>query len=374
LAVAKNLRRGIVKIRIPKVSIVVLLALLLGSNNVDFCQSQGAKPDKTQDQGAKDGKDIVALINGSRVITEKEIDEAVGSQLYGLQERIYNLRKMALENLVIQVLLKEEAKKRGVTDAELRQQLVPYRVEVKQSDVDNAYANNLSTLENLSEDEAKQRIRLDLETRLKFDMYKSAISEIISKAKVETFLSEPVPPASKIGAVGPSRGPLNAPVTIVEFSDFQCPYCKQAAISLKPLIQSYGSDVRFVFKQMPLSIHADAFKAAQASVCAGDQGKFWEYHDVLFNSNELSEQALKRYASDVGLKTNEFNTCLSSEASATAVRRDMQEAMQAGVQGTPTYFVNGRIVKGIKSPEDFKNAIDQALRQRKKEARQASTR
>jgi len=205
-------------------------------------------------------------------------------------------------------------------------------------------------------------------------MYKSAISEIISKSKIETFLSEPVPPSSIISANGPSRGPLNAPVTIVEFSDFQCPYCKQAAVSLKPLIQSYGSDVRLVFKQMPLSIHADAFKAAQASVCAGDQGKFWEYHDILFNASELSEQALRRYASDLGLRPSEFNTCLNSEVSATVVRKDMQEAMLAGVQGTPTYFVNGRIVKGMKSLEDFKSIIDQALRQKQNEVKRASTR
>ena len=367
------------KISVPKVPIVILLVLLFGNNTVIFCQSRGAKPDELQDPRAKDGKDkdarnIVALINGSRVITEKEIDEAVGSQLYTLQERVYNLRKKALEDLVIQVLLKEEAKKRGVTDAELRQQLMPYKVEVKQSDVDNAYANNLSTLENMSEDEAKQRIRLDLETRLKFDMYKSAISEIISKGKVEMFLSAPIPPSSKISADGPSRGRLNAPVTIVEFSDFQCPYCKQAAVNLKPLIQSYGSDVRFVFKQMPLPIHPDAFKAAQASVCAADQGKFWEYHDILFNSSALSEQALKRYASDVGLKADEFTACLNSEASATVVRRDMQEAMRADVQGTPTFFVNGRLVRGIRNVEDFKNVIDQALQQEHKEAKPTSTR
>lgn len=366
------------KIKIPEVSIAVLLILLFGDTNPGFCQ-QGSTPGQAQDQKARDGKgkdgrDIIALINGSRVITEKEIDDAVGPQLYALQEKVYNLRKRALENLVTQLLLSDEAKKRGLTEAELRQQLLPYKIEVKQSDVDNAYANNLSILENMSEDEAKQRIRLDLETRLKLEAYKAAISEIVRKGDVETFLAEPVPPSSRISAAGPSTGPLNAPVTIVEFSDFQCPYCKQAAVSLKPLIRSYGADVRFVFKQMPLPIHADAFKAAQASVCADEQGKFWEYHDILFKSSELSEQALRRYASDLGLRTGEFNSCLSSEASATIVRKDMEEAMQAGVQGTPTYFVNGRIVKGMKSSEDFRNVIDQALKQKQRDAKQASTR
>jgi protein-disulfide isomerase len=352
---------AVVNMRVFVSSVAVLLALL-GDSNAALGQ-QPSNPALAQEH-KEDGKDIVALINESRVITQKEIDDAIGPQLYALQEKVYNLRKKALENLVTRVLLSDEAKNRGVSEAELRQQLIPHKVEVKQSDIDTAYANNLGILENMSEDEAKQRIRLDLENRMKLDAYKAAVSNIVSRGKIRTFLTEPVPPSSSIRADGPSTGPVDAPVTIVEFSDFQCPYCRQAATILKPLIRSYGANVRFVFKQMPLPIHADAFKAAQASVCAGEQGKFWEYHDILFRSTELSEPALTKYASAIGLETNAFNACLSSEASARVVRKDMEEAMQAGVQGTPTYFVNGRILRGIKSAEDFKKVIDQALKQK----------
>jgi predicted DsbA family dithiol-disulfide isomerase len=362
-----------VKNRVFVFPIAVLLVPLFGNINVAFSQQPStpgpALEKKPADGKDRDSKEIVALINGSRAVTQKEIDDAAGPQLYVLQEKVYTLRKKALDNLIIQVLLSDQAKKRGVTEAELRQQLTPHKVEVKQSDIDTAYANNLSILENMSEDEAKQRIRLDLETRMRLDAYRSAVSDIVSKGKIETFLTEPIPPSSRIRADGPSTGPVDAPVTVVEFSDFQCPYCRQAATNLRPLIKSYGANVRFVFKQMPLPIHAEAFKAAQASVCAGQQGKFWEYHDILFKSTELSEQALKRYASDVGLETNAFNTCLSSEASAKIVRKDMEEAMQAGVQGTPTYFVNGRIIKGIKSSDDFKSIIDQALRQKQRDSK-----
>lgn len=340
------------KIRVLVFSIAAVLVLVLVDANVAARQQDS------------NGKNVVALINGSRVITQKEIDEAAGSPLYDLEEKVYKLRKKALENLVIQVLLADEAKKRGLTEAELRRQLIPSRVDVKQSDIDTTYASNLGILENMNEDEAKQRIRLDLETRLKLDAYKTAISEIVSKGKIETFLNQPIPPSPRLTVNGPSIGPLDAPVTVVEFSDFQCPYCRQAAVTLKPLIKSYGNNVRFVFKQMPLPIHAEAFKAAQASVCAGEQGKFWEYHDILFRSNDLSEPAITRYASEIGLETAAFNSCLSSEASAKVVRMDMEEAVQAGVQGTPTYFVNGRIIKGIKSAEDFKVVIDQALGQK----------
>lgn len=363
--------------RVCLVSIVALLAFLSGNTEVSFSQTKKPATDESNcclETKTKDGQDVVAVINGSRLIREKEIDEAIGSQLYSLQERVYNLRKKALDSFITQVLLKEEASKRGVTDEELSKQLMPAKVDVKQSDVDKTYADILSTLENMNEDEAKQRIRLDLESRLKFEMYKAAVSDVIGRAKIETLLSEPVPPSSRINAEGPSRGPRDAPVTIVEFSDFQCPYCKQAAISLKSVIQSYGSKVKLVFKQMPLPIHPEAFKAAQASVCASEQGKFWEYHDILFSSGELSDQALKKHASELGLRANEFNTCLNSETSAGIVRRDMQQAMQADVQGTPTFFVNGRIMRGTKSVEDFKNVIERALQQGQKETKQTSTR
>jgi protein-disulfide isomerase len=365
------------KRRVFRIPVFALLALLTGNIEVSFSQAQRPNSDRVnccQDTKAKEGDGIIAVINGSTIIREKEIDDAIGSQLYSLQERIYNLRKKALENLITQLLLKEEAGKRGVTEEELRKQLMPNKVDIKQSDVDKSYADILTTLENMNEDEAKQRIRLDLESRLKLDLYKTAVSEVTNKARIETFLSVPVPPSSRINAEGPSRGPRDAPVTIVEFSDFQCPYCKQAAISLKPVIEGYGSNIRLVFKQMPLPIHPEAFKTAQASVCAAEQGKFWEFHDILFSSGDLSEQALKKYALSLGLTMNEFNTCLGSETSAAVVRRDMQEAMRADVQGTPTFFVNGRIVRGIRNVEDFKNVIDQALQQGHKEAKPTSTR
>lgn len=361
------------KVRTFNVSVVILLILLSGNAGVGFSQSKKPnREDTRQDQKRKEDGDAMAVVNGSRVITEREVDEAAGPQLYNLQERVYDLRKKALENLVIQVILKQEAEKRGITEEELKKQLMPDKVVVKQRDIDQRYADNLGTLENMNEDEAKQRIKLDLESRLKLDRYKAAISEIISRAKIETFLAEPVPASSTINTEGPSRGPRNAPVTIVEFSDFQCPYCKQAALSLKGLMQNYGSDVRLVFKQMPLPIHPDAFKAAQASVCADEQGKFWEYHNTLFNSSDLSEQALNKHASDLGLKTDEFNTCLASEASAAVVRKDIQQAALADVQGTPTFFINGRLVRGMKSLEDFSSLIDRALTQSRREGKPTS--
>jgi len=352
--------------KVTIVRIAISIVLVMCTLGLSVSSSQKAQRDDKiccGDADPNDGNVVVAVINGSRTIREKEIDETVGPQLYNLQERIYNLRKRALDNLIMQILLSDEASKRGITGEELRAQLMPAHLDVKKADIDKTYTEMLSTLENMNEDEAKQRIRLDLESRLRLDAYKAAVSGIIGKADVQTYLSPPVATAARLNAEGPSLGPREAPVTIVEFSDFQCPYCKQANGIVKRVLETYGGSVRLVFKQMPLSIHPDAFKAAQASVCANEQGRFWEFHDLLFASNDLSIDALKKYAVSLQLRMNDFESCMNSEGSSAAVRRDMQEAIRADVQGTPTFFVNGRILRGMRTAEDLKNLIDLAVRQ-----------
>lgn len=350
-----------------RITILALLGFMLCS--VCSAVPRGQKPQKADknccgDASLKDGDAVVAVINGSRIIREKEIDEALGSQLYNLQERVYNLRKKALDNLITRILLKEEARKRGMSEQDLRAQLMPAQVEVRKADIDKAYTEMVSTLENMSEEEAKLRIKLDLEGRLRLDGYKAAVSELVNGADIQTYLVPPVAAAARINSEGPSLGSKQAPVTVVEFSDFQCPYCKQASGMVKRLVEAYGDSVRLVFKQMPLSIHPDAFKAAQASICANQQGRFWDFHDLLFGANDLSMQALKKYAVGLGMRMNEFESCLDSEASSASVRSDIQEAVRADVQGTPTFFVNGRILRGMRTAEDLKNLIDLALRQK----------
>src|SRR6266516_3691413 len=159
---------------------------------------------------------------------------------------------------------------------------------------------------------------------------------------------------SKAQAAGPA-------VTVTEFSDFQCPYCQRAAVVVEQLRQLYGDNVKFVFKQMPLPMHQYAFKAAEAAVIAQQQGKFWEYHDRLFAASDLSVNALKQMATKVGLKQDEFSQALDSDASRGAVEKDIEEAKQLGVRGTPTFFVNGKIVRGAATLTRLTGAIDGAL-------------
>jgi protein-disulfide isomerase len=313
-------------------------------------------------QTTRRGDDVAAVVNGKIVISQEQVDAAVGAPLLALQEKLYNLRQSALENLVTEAVLKEEAAKRGLNVSDLKKTLMPGEVKVEQTEIDAIYLESRDALANMGEDEAKQRIRLDLESRKKLDQYKRAVSAILTESSVERRLASPQPPQWLTRATGPSRGGSNAPVTVVEFSDFECPYCKDSAHELKHLLADYGAKIALVYKHMPLPIHANAYKAARASVCAAEQDKFWEYHDRLFASNDLADEALKRYASDLGLQSEKFNDCLTADTSAAVVRKDMAEARQAGVRGTPTLFVNGRIVSGSKGLTEVRRAIDDALK------------
>ena len=169
-------------------------------------------------------------------------------------------------------------------------------------------------------------------------------------------------PKVEVEAKGPSRGPANAPVTIVEFSDFQCPYCSRAEETVSEVLRVYGDKIRLVFRDYPLPIHQHAPKAAEAAHCAGDQGKYWEMHDKLFaNQRALEVPELKGYAQDL-----ELDGPSSTSASTRARRPRLVEASkkagdEAGVSGTPAFFVNGGLISGAQPFEAFKAVIDAEL-------------
>ena len=158
-------------------------------------------------------------------------------------------------------------------------------------------------------------------------------------------------------------------VVVTEFSDFQCPYCQRAAGVVEQLRAYYGERVKFVFKQMPLKMHKQAFKAAQAAVCANEQERFWEYHDRLFSTRELSVDSLNRMASEVGLNESQFSQCMESDSSRATVAEDLAEADRLGVTGTPTFFLNGHALKGAATFAALKIEIDQAMATKSEPAR-----
>lgn len=177
--------------------------------------------------------------------------------------------------------------------------------------------------------------------------------------------NQPTTQTFKITKSDHIRGEFNAPITLVEFSDFECPFCERHYPTLNKILENYKGKVRLVYKHFPLGFHPNAQKAAEASECADEQGKFWEYHDKLFDNQPTgySLEKFKQWAKDLGLNSKKFNDCLDSAKFAEKVQADYQEGTEKGVNGTPANFVNGELISGAQPYELFKQTIDQLLKQ-----------
>jgi len=188
-------------------------------------------------------------------------------------------------------------------------------------------------------------------------------AELRKAASVKVYLSPPDPPVFAISTNDrPWRGGASATVTIIEFTDFQCPSCARTQPILETLVKEYGDKIKLVVRDFPLDQHKQAFKAAEAAEAAHAQGKFWEFTALLFKNQEaLQVDKLKEYASQVGLDRARFDKALDSGQYAPAVQRDVEEGEKIGVDSTPTVFINGKRVKE-KTPESLKAAIEAALK------------
>ena len=161
----------------------------------------------------------------------------------------------------------------------------------------------------------------------------------------------------------PSLGPSDAPITIVEFSDFQCPFCRRFHDeTYQALLDAYPNQIRFVYRNLPLtSIHPNAMPSAVASLCANDQNAYWEFHEKLFSSESLEEATFIQYATDLNLNVDEFTACLSSGSHDAFIQEDMDFALGLGVQSTPTFFVNGLAIVGAQPLSSFQQLIDKEM-------------
>jgi protein-disulfide isomerase len=266
----------------------------------------------------------------------------------------------AVERVVHRRLLALEAERRGMTEDALREELKANAGEITDAEVDAFYEANKAQIQEPKE-QIGPRIRDYLKQQRLVKADADFFAEMEKNFKVD-YLLEPL--RVEVAATGSARGPATAPVTIVEFSDFQCPYCKRVLPTLDQIAEKYGDKVRVVYRQFPLvSIHPNAQKAAEASLCAADQGKFWEMHDLLFNEQQkLNPPDLKEKATRLGLDAASFGECLDSERHAETVAADLKDGAAAGVSGTPAFFINGRFLSGAVPFENMAELIDDEVR------------
>jgi len=212
-------------------------------------------------------------------------------------------------------------------------------------------------------EQMKDRLAQYLSNTPKQAKFREMITKLRESAGVKVTLPAPPKPRKQVAATGPSRGPSDAKVTIVEFSDFQCPFCSRAHDTVEEVMRSYAGKVKLVYRQMPLTqLHPNAMKAAEASLCAHDQGKFWEYHDKLFaNQQQLDRPSLEKYAQDLGLNMSKFKADLDSGKYKSAIEAQTKEGTTVGVTGTPAVFINGRRISGAYPFDTFKKIADEEL-------------
>lgn len=310
---------------------------------------------------AQSSDTVVARLNGAAV-TQKEVDDAIATQLFPLQQQIYALRKTALENLLSHKLLELEADRRGITIDELKKHMIAGDVTVTAEQVEKLYQQNLTAFALMSPDEAKEKLRLDLEAQSRLKKYREHLARLRDSSRIEFLLPEPRLRLNASMNPTASRGPQDAKVVLTEFSDFQCPYCKQAQPVLYRLFDEYRGRVRLEFRHLPLDMHPYAFLAAKATHCAGQQGKFWQYHDALFALESINKDSFTRIANDLGMNAMELDKCLVSSLTRAAILADTQEAARLGINGTPTLLINGQQFRGLIEFEELKRQIEQELR------------
>jgi protein-disulfide isomerase len=319
---------------------------------------------QASDSGQPEEPRVVAQF-GDQVITEADLEanEALQRQLIAVRQQEYEITRQHLERMVFDRLLDQAAEEAGIPRAEYVQQNVDSQIPEPADAQVNALLNQYRARLDPDPDKARQQVvdALKQQNRARVE---AGVREQMFRSAGVSILLEPLRFEVEVADSSPSRGGgADAPVTLIEYTDFQCPFCTRVQPTLDTIVSRYGDNVRHVFKHLPLAMHAEARMAAEASMCAGDQGKFWELHDWLFaNSKNLSRETIVEQARALELDDEVFTACLDDESYAAAVQQDMIEAQGLGISGTPGFLINGRILRGAQPLDAFVEVIDDELR------------
>lgn len=346
------------KLRFKPMAMVLLALTLIGLSCTKEADSKPQfifKPAPNENAAAK--------INGE-VVTYDKLLNGVESELYEAQMKVYELKMNALRGLVLKTYMEADPAYTGDNEKFLNE-VIAKNIKVSDKEIMKFAEERKIPKANLN-DELKSRI----EDFLKKEKTQGAIDQWLAmktkESPVEVYIDEPNRPVKNV-EVGdaPFMGGADAKVTIVEFSDFQCPFCKKGADLMNDLKKAYGNKIKVAFKNFPLPFHNHAKKAAEAAMCAESmkKGSFWKMHDKMFaDQTGLAMDGLVAKAKSIGLSEEEFKSCLTSGKFSAAVQKDIAQGKSVGVKSTPTFFVNGQLVNGAQPMEVFKKIIDEELK------------
>lgn len=313
-------------------------------------------------------KEVVATVDDNE-ITEAQVMKIASTRMMKALSQIYDIKRGAVEQIIDDLLLEREAKKKGKTAKALKKEISDSAGKATESEAKVIYEMNKKRYKGKTFEELKSRLIGQLNKQKKQMKLYEYIKNLRAKAKIKINLERP---RAKVSIDDdPGQGNKKAPIVLIEFSDFQCPFCKRVRPSIARLMKDYKGKIYYVFRDYPLSFHGLAKDGANAANCANEQGKYWEYNAKLWDdqqtifSKKLSKEEfygkLKQIAKDLSLKTSKFNSCLESKKYFKEIEKDLQDGMAAGVTGTPAYFINGLFLSGAQPYEAFKTIVDEEL-------------
>lgn len=306
----------------------------------------------TVGMAAAQGSEVVSEINGEKV-TRAQLQEQESGMLLQARYDFYKAEQKALDELIAKRLLEAEAGRQHLSVDELLKREVDGKIKDLTEEQLHTVYDVVAPKESF--EAMRGKIQESVRTQRAQKARIAYIDSLREKANVLVLLA---PPRADFAVGDAARlGPAGAPVQLVEFADFECPYCIKVHPELKKLKAEFGDRISFVYKDFPLPMHAHAQKAAEAARCAGAQDKFWPYHDRLFSSPQIDVPQLKQLATDLGLDMAQFNTCLESGQQAAAVQKDAAEAQKIGLSATPSFFLNGHFFTGAMQYEDLRRMV-----------------
>jgi len=306
---------------------------------------------------------VVAKINGETINEEQLIgDDKL--DFFELKKREYELKMDRLNRLMTEKLIGGEAKAAGMsTEDYINKKITGGEIKISDKDYKKFVADK-HIPESQVNPQIKERINAYLVSQKKQDLVQAHIAKLTKGTPVEVYFSKPKLNVTVEAGDSPSFGGDNAKVTIVEFSDFQCPFCNRGAETVSELKKKYGNKIKLAFKHFPLPMHKDARPASEASMCVYEQckDKFWKFHDQAFkNQDKLDPAGLEKIAKDAGADVKKWKECFDAKKYAAYVQKDMDYGEKIGVKSTPTFFINGQLISGAVPIETFSEVIDDEL-------------
>lgn len=336
------------------IALVVLLSFAA-------CTDGTSKPSYLFKQAPKEG---LAAKVGDMEITNAEVADGIESELFEAETKVFEIKFNRLKSILLQKMMDKDPRKKNLSNDEFLEKYIAKDVTISEKEVDAFIKDQNIPAEHINP-QVREKIKNYLGMERKKEAVDSWLASQTKKSPVEVYIPKPRRPTFPV-EVGnaPMTGSKDAKVTIVEFSDFQCPFCAKGADILKSIKKKYGDKVKVAFKNFPLPFHNHAEKAAVAGLCANEQGSnlFWKMHDEMFaHQDELDAEGLKKLAKKAGVKMDNFEKCLGENKYLAQVKADMEEGKNVKVKSTPTFFINGQLINGAQPFEVFSEIIDEEL-------------